>query len=323
MAHLAFIDLLGFWLGIFLTCCILSFLYKDNPVYKFAEHLFIGVSIGYVVTKQYYDTLRPKLVQNLAEGHWIYLVGLLLSAMLLMKLSRRWGWLGRFPIAFVVAFYAGIQINGAAQGDLGAQIDRAMEPVTVYKVNINDEAADRAALSSLPGLSPLVADRVIAGRPLRTLDDMATLPGISADQAKTLREERGSIAGTDAQVTLGSEREIYWFGTFSQVLLLLGLLAGLMYFYFSLEQKGAVGRVSRLGVWVLMVDFGASFGYTVQGRIALAIGRARDVLGHDKDPRLAEQIHGSFAAVLSIVAIVITLVIWERRRRAETSSTSS
>ena len=51
----SFADIAGYWLGIFLTFCILSFLYKDNPFYKFAEHLFIGISIGYVIIQQYYN----------------------------------------------------------------------------------------------------------------------------------------------------------------------------------------------------------------------------------------------------------------------------
>ena len=62
MQELYTIDVVGAWLGIFLTFAILSFLYKDNPFYKLAEHLFVGVSLGYVVTQQYYNTLRPKLV---------------------------------------------------------------------------------------------------------------------------------------------------------------------------------------------------------------------------------------------------------------------
>ena len=41
--------------------CLFSFLYKDNPLYKFAEHLFIGVSIGYYVSVQFWDVLKPKL----------------------------------------------------------------------------------------------------------------------------------------------------------------------------------------------------------------------------------------------------------------------
>ena len=38
MEDLPLITLLGAWLSIFLTLCVLSFLYDDNPVYKFAEH---------------------------------------------------------------------------------------------------------------------------------------------------------------------------------------------------------------------------------------------------------------------------------------------
>src|SRR5262249_37679997 len=49
------IDVLGSWIGIFLTFCILSYLYKDNPFYKLAEHLFVGVSVGYAITQAWYN----------------------------------------------------------------------------------------------------------------------------------------------------------------------------------------------------------------------------------------------------------------------------
>src|SRR5262245_26382732 len=42
-------DVVGTWLAALLTLCIFSFLYKDNPFYKFAEHLFVGVSAGYYI----------------------------------------------------------------------------------------------------------------------------------------------------------------------------------------------------------------------------------------------------------------------------------
>jgi len=47
----------------------------------------------------------------------------------------------------------------------------------------------------------------------------------------------------------------------------------LIYFFFSKEHKGALGGVAKLGIWFLMVAFGASFGYTVMGRVSLLIGR--------------------------------------------------
>jgi hypothetical protein len=57
------------------------------------------------------------------------------------------------------------------------------------------------------------------------------------------------------------------------LLVILSVIATLVYFFFSIEHRGAVGVVSRGGVWVLMITFGASFGYTVMGRIALLVSR--------------------------------------------------
>jgi hypothetical protein len=47
------------------------------------------------------------------------------------------------------------------------------------------------------------------------------------------------------------------------------VLCCLTYFFFSFEHKGIVGKAARVGIWILMITFGASFGYTVMGRIAL------------------------------------------------------
>ena len=40
------------------------------------------------------------------------------------------------------------------------------------------------------------------------------------------------------------------------VLLLAGTLVCLVYFFFSVEHKGTMGRLSRMGIWVLMITFG-------------------------------------------------------------------
>jgi len=62
-------------------------------------------------------------------------------------------------------------------------------------------------------------------------------------------------------------------GTLWNLIMVVGVLSVLIYFYFSAEHKGAVGGISRVGIWFLMVSFGAAFGYTVMGRISLLIGR--------------------------------------------------
>ena len=68
--------------------------------------------------------------------------------------------------------------------------------------------------------------------------------------------------------------------SFSNILIVVGVICGLIYFFFSKEHTGAFGRASRAGIWVLMVAFGASFGYTVMARISLLIGRLEFLLGN-------------------------------------------
>ena len=58
-----------------------------------------------------------------------------------------------------------------------------------------------------------------------------------------------------------------------QITLVIGVLACLTYFFFSVEHKGVVGKVARVGIWFLMITFGAAFGFTVMGRIALLAAR--------------------------------------------------
>jgi hypothetical protein len=62
-------------------------------------------------------------------------------------------------------------------------------------------------------------------------------------------------------------------GNINQVFILVGVFTVLIFFFFSLEHKKLVGGISRVGLFFIMVSFGASFGYTVMARISLLIGR--------------------------------------------------
>jgi hypothetical protein len=316
MTDLATIDIIGAWVGIFLTMCILSFLYGDNPFYKLAEHLFIGVSIGYIVVVQFRNNLYVKVERGL--GVWD-IVPIVLVAMMFVKFaSKRLLWLGRFPLAFVIALYAGQSITGLVGSDLGDQIKTASRSLIVYKVDLNSADADK--LSQVPGVSPAIAAKLAAEakrQPFTSLDDALSRPSLTPSEREDLADERGVLVGTEARAAIEGN-QVDWFGVVSQVLLLIALLTGLLYFYFSIAHRGAIGRVSRIGVWILMIGFGASFGYTVQGRIALAIARAQDVRGKFVSPHDAAQIHGELAAIVSAAIIIAGIWLWERRRAGAT-----
>ena len=66
--------------------------------------------------------------------------------------------------------------------------------------------------------------------------------------------------------------EATWSGL-NYVLAMVGLICSLSYFFFSKEHKGVFGGVSQVGIYTLMVGFGAGFGLTVMGRVALLVQR--------------------------------------------------
>jgi len=203
-------------LGAFFTIGIFSFLYKDNPYYKFSEAVFVGISAGYWFVSLFWQNMYSKLVQGIIgaynttfvqqagwDDRWMMLVGGLLGIFMLLRLFPKIGWLSRWALAVIVGATAGLYFinyfvsNGIIQ--LGATI-----------------------------------------APLQSFTEVGRLD---------------------------------WWATISQFVLVVGTLSGLVYFYFSKEHKGVFGGVAKVGVWTLMLTFGASFGYTVMSRMSLLIGR--------------------------------------------------
>ncbi len=77
----------------------------------------------------------------------------------------------------------------------------------------------------------------------------------------------------------GGRRSFDWIASLNNSLVVAGVISVLVYFFFSKEHKGLTGRTATVGVWYLMVAFGAAFGYTVMARVSLLVGRMNFMLG--------------------------------------------
>lgn len=94
-----------------LTLAILTFLYRDNPIYKMAESLLIGVSIGYVLVITWSSTLMSLLFTPLfTDGRVWLIVPLLFGLMMFGRFHKRTSFLSRFPIGVMIGSGAGIAI---------------------------------------------------------------------------------------------------------------------------------------------------------------------------------------------------------------------
>jgi hypothetical protein len=226
-------ELFGTWLAAFFTIGIASFLYKDNPLYKFCEAVFVGISAGYWAVTLFWDNLVAQLLDGLGItymfGWWpeqgalqdafnwtwnwniLHIFAAVLGIMMLLRLVPKIGWISRWPLSVIVGSTAGLWMITYFQSNFLSQLQKTVVP-------------------------------------LFDIDRIQALSG---------------------SLTLSQ----YFAAYLGNFVLIFGTLTGLIYFYFSKEHKGALGRAAKVGIYFLMITFGASFGYTVMSRMSLLIGR--------------------------------------------------
>ena len=180
-----------------LTLAIFSFLYRENPFFRFAEHLLVGLSAGYFTVIAVQGTLVPKVLEPLKAGDFWVAIPFILIILILGRLTEKTCPASRIPLALVIGAGAGVAVPALLQARILVQLAATMKPL--------DSAAS--------------------------------------------------------------------------VLVLLGVITTLIYFFFSREHKGWWGRLASVGTWYLMIFFGATFGNTVMSRISLLIGRLEFLLG--------------------------------------------
>ncbi len=216
-------EVFGIWVAAFLTLCIYSFLYRDNPFYRFAEHLFVGISVGYGIVIAIHQGVIPLAWDPLSEAVtalWTEIIGettpetrntlwglfkiipIAIGLLFFARLSSRHTWLIRYPIAILIGFGAGVAIPNVLQANIFAQTRGTIEPFATINA--------------------------------------------------------GTLSAWDI---------------FGAVLMVVGVICTLTYFFFSMEHRGPINWLSKIGIAFLMIGFGAAFGNTVMGRLALMIHR--------------------------------------------------
>jgi hypothetical protein len=139
------VERIELWIGALLTLMVYSFLYRDNPFYKFAEHFFVGITAAYAMVLAFWNTLMPNCFGQIAPslvGHvlptaaenpanpvrWIPLLfGLLLLARLVAPLA----YLSRWAMALVIGYAAGANFTRYLQSDFMGQVRSSMVPLLV------------------------------------------------------------------------------------------------------------------------------------------------------------------------------------------------
>ena len=244
-------SLIGGWVAVGLTLFIFSFLYKDNPLFKLGEHLYVGISVGYSVVVVWFEVFIRLVWHELAKGNYEPLIPVMIGLLIWTRFIPKIAWLSRLAFAFVVGFGSGVAIPRVVSSYILKQIEDTV--------------------------NPLVAT---AGGSVSFSLSFAQLQSWLADPQSGI----------------------------NTIILLIGVVTVLFYFFFSVEHAGIGYATARAGIYFLMIGFGAAFGYTVMSRMSLLIGRFADLI------KFSSSDYG-YATLVLLAVTIATLVSWELRRR--------
>ncbi|MEW6523809.1 MAG: hypothetical protein AB1445_09620 [Bacillota bacterium] len=100
------------WVTAIMTLMIYSYLWKENPAYRLAEHVFLGLAAAHAVVLTWDTALLPRIHNDIiAQGKWQFVLFGLLGLLMYTRLtSAKWSWLSRYPIAISVGYGVGYSL---------------------------------------------------------------------------------------------------------------------------------------------------------------------------------------------------------------------
>ena len=220
--------------GALVTLGIYTVLYKETKIYRFLEHVFLGLAAGLSLTllwtQTLYDMWWGPLVGKTADkagewgqnGRWAWVLLLPLAGMAYTIFNKKHNWMSRVPIGILIGITAGQTIQNWFN-QYGPQVENSIKPVIPTDLS-------RFTVPTKVGLAP---------------DAIATI-----------------------------DNNVYVSQAINNVIFLVTLLCVLSYFIFCTDFKNKILiKMSTSGRLILMVSLGAIFGTTIMTRFALFIDR--------------------------------------------------
>ncbi|MCX7698236.1 MAG: hypothetical protein N2114_02065 [Candidatus Goldbacteria bacterium] len=198
----------GAWIAAGLTLFIFSFLYKDNPFFRIAEHFYMGVGLAWHIQIVIYKLLIPQIwdpfKKAFISGDYVTvtmtIIPTILGISLITQFIPKYSWISRYGFTFMMGYAAGLALPAVLTTDFINQI-------------------------------------------LGTIEPFANIMNMSTGQF------------------------------INALIMIIGSISVLFYFFFSVEHTKPIKKVSNIGIYFLMIYFGASFGNTVMARFSLLYGR--------------------------------------------------
>jgi len=121
---------IGVWVAALFTIAVLSFLYKDNKLFRFAEYTVVGTAAAHTFIMNVNSVINIGLVP-LLQGQYIYILAFIAGLTLYARYWEKYTWLMRYGIAVIVGVSTSLAIRGMVKVSVISQIAGSMLPIVV------------------------------------------------------------------------------------------------------------------------------------------------------------------------------------------------
>jgi hypothetical protein len=137
------------FLGGIATLALYSILYRENPIYRMAEHILLGLATGYIVVAAWTDVLSTQWYDPIfKEGKWLWLWVIPIALMAYVIFNKKIGWMSRIPLVILSGFVAGQQFQAFAS-QYFRQISNSFKPLypTMLRLTNPDPRPETLSIS--------------------------------------------------------------------------------------------------------------------------------------------------------------------------------
>lgn len=119
----------GTWLAAFLTLGLFSWMYMENPWFRLVEHIYVGAALGVLASQGYQSVVDIAWKPATQQGKTLLWVPLILGALLFSRWSKKYMWVSRSSMGFLVGTLSAVVMTGAIKAQLTAQVAATMMPL--------------------------------------------------------------------------------------------------------------------------------------------------------------------------------------------------
>ena len=120
---------LGNWLAALITLMLFSILYKENPLYRIAEHLYVGASAAHGIVTTWNNTIKPAMTSMPTKGTWWEIIPMVVGLLIYFNMYRPYAWVARIPMGFWIGYNAALVLSARQVIPFLSQMTTAIKPL--------------------------------------------------------------------------------------------------------------------------------------------------------------------------------------------------